>query len=190
MSSNEILNKYVEALEFLLIKKKKKVGIKKRISLYSEETNAVMHSELRIKQSVTNVFMTFSANGLVLFSCSAGSAGMKKKERRRKQAMNAMSESFCKFVRYYLRTNGDFSIFSNIIVFLNAPVIKFKVLLYTIEKYLKTIVRKKNKDVLVNRLLIYNRYRKSYMTYIDALSYVRTRATRLVTNLFSKVFYI
>jgi hypothetical protein len=183
MVENRILkvSNYVDNLLFLF-KKKKNMDIRKRIFPSSEIRQAVQYSELRIKKSVTNYFITFSAKGKVLFSCSAGSAGKKKKERRRKDAINAMSQAFSKYVRYYVRTHKDYSIFRNIIVFLNARVYRFKLFLRSIKYDMRKLTRRKNKAVIRSNKLISNKYRLLHTQYVKELSSLRDTANSIVHN--------
>ena len=41
---------------------------------------------VKIKRSATNIFMTLTYKKRIIFSCTAGSAGLRKKERRQRHA--------------------------------------------------------------------------------------------------------
>lgn len=101
--------------------------------------NADKLAVLLIKKSVTNLFISFSFNGFVLFSCSAGSSGLKKKERRRKFAASNIGKLFCKFVRYYYKTSNDFTPFRNIILHLQAPISYFKLFIRSFFYYYRSL---------------------------------------------------
>lgn len=124
------------------IKEKKLSAIQRRICQLGVPRYAALKtktSELHIKQTVTNMFITFSVDGSVVFSCSAGSAGLRLKERRMRNAIDALSEEFCKYVRFCVSSNADLCMFSNIIVVLNAPVVRFRSFLNNIETYISGV---------------------------------------------------
>lgn len=61
---------------------------------------------------------------MILFNCSAGSAGMSKKERRLKYAAYTMGLYFCKHIRRNYRRSFTKALMPlrNIIVVLRAPI--------------------------------------------------------------------
>lgn len=114
------------------------------------------HSILNIRKSATNMFVTFSVNDVVLFSRSAGSVSSVKKERRLNSATSKLGESFNRFVRYYIRTGASLSVFSNITVQFNAPMRIVKSFMYITRNFLRSEVRKHNRNVLLS---VHKQYR-------------------------------
>lgn len=83
--------------------------------------DSTTYSNLRIRKTETNLFVTFSINGIVLFTCSAGGASARKKNRRRRLAANSIGSRFAGFMRY-MSKRGRSHIFRNIIIVLHCPV--------------------------------------------------------------------
>lgn len=121
-----------------------RISLSRRIIIPFEKNKIVSINKFAvflIKKSVTNIFFSFSFDGSVLFSCSAGSAGFKKKERRRKHASSQIGSKFSKFVRYYYKTNRDFTPFRNIVVHLQAPISYFKLFMRSFISYYRSLFR-------------------------------------------------
>lgn len=104
---------------------------KKKSIAYNKNTFAI----LLLKKSATNFFVSFSFNGLVLFSCSSGGAGLKKKERRRRHAPSEIGQKFTKFVRYYYKTNKSVEPFRRVLVHMQAPISYFKLFIRSFRLY-------------------------------------------------------
>ncbi len=65
--------------------KKKSVYSMRRLHIPFEKNKHIsssVRSYLQIKKSATNLFITFYTNDKVIYCCSAGKIGLKKKERR------------------------------------------------------------------------------------------------------------
>jgi hypothetical protein len=149
----------------LNVRKKHSNIVHRRIYIPFEKKHIIdfdKFSVLRIKRSVTNYFISFTFNGTVLFSSSAGSAGLPKKQRRTSYAAIAMSNKFCKYIRYYYKSNSDFSPFRNIIVALAAPISFFKSFMKSFRSFHSTLHDSMISDVSSARLASYTRLRKSF----------------------------
>jgi hypothetical protein len=85
-----------------------------------------VYSYLHLRRTSTNLFVSFVHNNRTIFSCSAGSAGLLKKNRRSKVASVEVGIFFCKFLRFLERLHLNLSVFYNIIVVLRAPMKVFK----------------------------------------------------------------
>lgn len=123
---------------------KTKIGFSRRIIIPFEKKQNIDTNKFAvflIKKSETNLFFSFSFDGFVLFSCSSGSAGLKKKERRRKHASEKIGYKFSKFVRYYYKITSEFTPFRNIIVHLQAPISYFKLFMRSFLSYYRSLFK-------------------------------------------------
>ena len=120
--------------------------------------NTQKHTYLQIKKSVTNLFITFVVNGDVVFSCTAGSAGLIKKERRLKTAAFESGKLFGKFANEYIYREKTKSVFRSIIAILHAPISFFRLFIMSFKSKYIRVARKLEK-----------RLRKEYRNifYID-----------------------
>ena len=128
------------------------------------------HSYLQIKRSVTNMFVTFVVGGNVLFSCTAGSSGLVKKERRLRRAAYEAGTLFGKFVSdYILRSKATAAfLFRNVIAVLHAPISFLRLFLFSFKASYTKLMRKlskkmrikNNKNVKKEKKLLIRKYKR------------------------------
>lgn len=119
-----IYNSYEEAINVqnsTIYKNIKHVSSEKQIYIKNKHCYSYAYSRLQIKRSATNIFVTFVVNECIIFSCTAGSAGMKKKERRWRHAAFQAGKLFGKFASDYIKRRKARYIFNRVIAVLKAP---------------------------------------------------------------------
>jgi hypothetical protein len=132
--------------------------------------NSKNHSYLQIKRSVTNMFVTFVVGGNVIFSCTAGSSGLVKKERRLRRAAYESGTLFGKFVSdYILRSKATAAfLFSDVIAVLHAPISFFRLFLSSFKASYTKLMRKlsnkmrikKHENVKKEKKLLIRKYKR------------------------------
>ena len=149
---------------------------------------------LQLKKSETNFFCCFSFNDQVLFSCSAGSSGLVKKERRRKHAAYVVGMHFCKFIRYYYKTKKNFSAFRNIIVLLRAPISFFKLFIKSFRSFYLNIFSSFSSDYQAKINTIQHRFvlfrRIFFLKYNTLIRSIRDMNVSRISFFCSLSFYL
>lgn len=158
--------------------------------------NSKNHSYLQIKRSVTNLFVTFVVGGNVLFSCTAGSSGLVKKERRLKRAAYEAGTLFGTFVSDYILSSKSKSafLFRNVIAVLHAPISFFRLFLFSFKASYTKLMRKlnrnmrikKHKNVKKEKKLLIRKYKK-YTRLARRRIHYRTRYSVHYANTLSYV---
>jgi len=146
---HESLKMYADNVQHSEINKK---DIQQRIFQNEDCSLEIPHSVLHIRKTATNFFITFSVSNKVLYSSSAGSAGVVGKKRRRFDVVDAVSKSFQKFVRYYVRAYDEASVFKGIIVRVSAPVKLVRWFLRNIRRYFIEITSRHNELIMHDAL--------------------------------------
>lgn len=85
---------------------------------------------LFFKRSATNFFVTLFAHGKVLYSCSSGIVGLKKKQRRWSSAAYLIGTHFFTFLKHYMSFRSGTTVYrnkplGNIVVILRSPLYLF-----------------------------------------------------------------
>jgi hypothetical protein len=123
---------------------------------------------LLLRKTTTNYFISLSFHGIVLFSCSSGSAGMRKKYRRRHSSADVMGVQFCKFIRYFYKKQRTLFHFRNMIVVLSAPIWFFKSFIRRFRRYYRRMCK----------FLVFTHKRKARKMLIE----VRSRIFPMLLN--------
>jgi len=100
---------------------------------------------LFFKRSATNFFVTLFAHGKVLYSCSSGLVGLKKKQRRWSNAAFLIGSHFFTFMKHYLSVRSGTSVYrnkplGNIVVVLRSPVYLFTLFYISFSRSYKKII--------------------------------------------------
>jgi hypothetical protein len=131
--------------------------------------NTQKHSYLQIKKSVTNFFITFVVNGDIVFSCTAGSVGLIKKERRLRTAAYESGKLFGKFASEYIYREKTKSAFLSIIAILHAPISFLRLFIMSFKfKYITAArnLEKRERRGYINSLYIDKKiFLEKYKTY-------------------------
>jgi lipopolysaccharide assembly outer membrane protein LptD (OstA) len=156
------------------------MNIQQRILSNHDNIQGVPYSILNMRKTASNLFVSFIVNNKVLFNSSAGSAGIKRKERRRDSAVYALASSFNKFVRYYVSTHVNLSLFRNIVVHINAPVKLVRLFMRIVRSYIRNMAINHNKEVILQSLL--RRKRQKSLAVYDTDLLLQTYSNLLHSN--------
>lgn len=143
------------------------------------------------------MFVTFIVNGSIIFSCTAGSAGMRKKERRLKHSSFQCGTLFGKFVRTYTKRRKVSYIFNNIITVLHAPVSYLRAFIIAFKESLHKKMYKRNKKALIrqrhelkkvnNFSIILFKKLHSLVRYNNIRDHIGTNCYRMYNNMYKYV---